>query len=295
MKECAFTFETVEMLDADSIAISFLYKTIPGRVILKLLIRPTVSKLAGSILKSPATRIFISGFVKRNSINMEEYQNARYRSFNDFFIREIREEFRPFPENKHDVATPCDGKLTAHPITTDSVFHIKNSKYSVCDLLQDSQLAADYTDGVCLIFRLTPDDYHRYSFIDDGEIIDRKRIKGILHTVRPIAHQRCSVFCRNSREYTVIQTTNFGKIVQIEVGAIFVGRITNYNDCREIKRGGEKGMFQFGGSTVIMLFQKGAITVDDAIYENTIQNKETKVRMGCKIGEKKIPGMETPV
>ena len=292
MGQCAADYETVEITEADSLAINFLYNTIPGRVLLKLFIRTTVSKLAGSILKSPATRFFISGFVKRNNIDMGEYENVKYKSFNDFFIREIRKESRRFPDNEYDVATPCDGKLTAYQIAADSVFNIKNSVYSVDDLLQDSGLAAEFTEGICLIFRLAPDNYHRYSYIDDGEIVDRKRIDGVLHTVRPIAYQRCNVFCRNTREYTVIQTKNFGKIVQMEVGAIFVGRITNYKHDGAIERGGEKGMFQFGGSTVIMLFQKDAITLEGAIYENTTRNKETIVKMGCKIGVKSIPEME---
>jgi len=287
MKQNAGTYETIEINDVDKSAVNFLYNTVPGRVLLKLLVRKTVSKLAGTFMRSPATIIFIKGFVRRNNINMEEYQDVRYKSFNDFFIREIRKEFRPFPHDEHDAATPCDGKLTAYQITADSVFHIKNSKYSVEDLLQDRALAAEFTEGVCLIFRLTPDDYHRYSYIDDGEVLGQKYIKGILHTVRPIAHQRCCVFCRNSREYTVMQTKNFGKVAQIEVGALFVGRITNYEHGGRVKRGGEKGMFQFGGSTVIMLFKKDAIILDDTIYENTRRNRETIVRMGCKIGEKK--------
>jgi len=292
MKECAATFETVEISDADNFLINFLYNTMPGRVLLKLLVRTTVSKLAGSILRNPASSVLIRGFIRRNNIDMENYQDVKYRSFNDFFIREIRKESRSFPDNEYDVASPCDGKLTAHQITADSIFQVKNSEYSVDDLLQDRELSAEFIDGVCLIFRLTPDDYHRYSYIDDGEVLYKKQISGILHTVRPIAHQRCNVFCQNSREYTVIQAKNFGKIVQIEVGAIIVGRITNHNDSSAIGRGDEKGMFQFGGSTVIMLFKKDSITLDDAIYGNTRQDKETIVRMGCKIGEKKFPGME---
>jgi len=292
MKQNAGAYETVEINDADSFAINFLYNTVPGRVLMKLLVRTTVSKLAGTVMRSPATVFFIKGFVKRNNIDMEEYHTVKYKSFNDFFIREIKKELRPFPNDENDAAAPCDGKLTAHQITAGSVFHIKNSKYSVGDLLQDRELADGYTDGVCLIFRLTPDDYHRYSYIDDGEVVDRKRIKGILHTVRPIAHQRCCVFCRNSREYTVMQTKNYGKVVQIEVGALFVGRITNYEHGGHVKRGGEKGMFQFGGSTVIMLFEKDTIILDDTIYENTLRNRETVVRMGCKIGEKKTSEME---
>ena len=284
--------ETVEESGADGFTVSFLYNTIPGRILLKLLIRKTVSELAGSILKSPASRVFINGFVRRNNIKMEEYRDVKYKSFNDFFIREIKEGLRPFPGSEYEVAAPCDGKLSAYPITADSYFCIKNSIYSVDSLLQDGDLAAEFADGLCLIFRLTPDDYHRYCYIDDGEILSYKKINGKLHTVRPIAHQRFNIYSQNSRECTVMQTRNFSKVAQIEVGALFVGRITNHIKGGAVKRGGEKGMFQFGGSTVILLFKKDSITIDEAICENTSQNRETAVRMGCKTGRKKIFDVE---
>ena len=287
MKQGAANFETIETAGSDGVAVNFLYNTIPGRMLLKLLVRTTVSKFAGQILESPASRIFIGDFVKRNSIDMEDYRAVKYKSFNDFFVREIKEGLRLFPDNEYEVAAPCDGKLSAYPIAADSTFHIKNSIYTVESLLQDGNLAAEFTGGICLVFRLTPDNYHRYSFIDDGEIIYHKRINGKLHTVRPIAHQRFKVFCQNSRECTVMQTKNFDKIAQIEVGALFVGRITNYYIGGAVKRGSEKGMFQFGGSTVVMLFEKDSIIIDEAIYENTLKDKETIVRMGCGIGRKK--------
>ena len=279
--------ETVEISDADNAAIGFFYNTIPGRILLKLLIRTTISKLAGAFLRSPASRIFIKGFIKQNNIDMEEFRDAEYKSFDEFFIREIKYGYRPLSENENDLIAPCDGKLTAYSITADSVFYIKRSMYSVEDLLQDKKLADEFSDGVCMIFRLTPDDYHRYIYIDDGEILNQKRIKGVLHTVQPIAYQRMDVFCQNTREYAVIQTGNFGKIIQMEVGALFVGRISNHGKSLNVKRGEEKGMFRFGGSTVILLFKKDSVAIDDTIYENTLQNKETIIKMGCKAGVNK--------
>jgi len=264
----------------------FLYKTIIGRFLLNLLIRPTISKIAGSLIRSPASRIFIKGFIKNNNIEMDEFRADKFRSFDDFFIREIKEGLRPFPDNKLDVPAPCDGKLTVYPITPDSIFSVKHSKYSVYDLLQDRELANEFSDGLCLVFRLTPDDYHRYSYIDDGEVLIRKKIDGKLHTVQPIACQLLDVYCQNSREYEVLETVNFGKIVQMEVGALFVGKISNHKKSREFKRGEEKGMFQFGGSTVILLFKKDVITVDELIWENSRKDIETVVKMGSRISHR---------
>jgi len=286
MKQNASVYDTINIADTTKKSVNFLYNTVPGRVLLRLLIKTTISKTAGLIMSSPVSSLFIKGFIKRNNINMDEYKDEMYRSFNDFFIRESSEGFRSFPGCDNDLASPCDGKLTAYSVSTDSVFDIKNSKYSIEDLLQNRELAGEYSGGICLIFRLTPDDYHRYAFIDDGEVVTRKIIKGKLHTVQPIACQVIDVHCQNSREYVVLETVNFGKIIQLEVGALFVGKITNHNQNRIVKRGDEKGMFQFGGSTIIMLFKDKTIVLDEAIYKNTFDDIETIVTMGCRIGEK---------
>lgn len=288
MKHHTETYESVKISDKDSFAVNFLYNSFPGRLLLSLFVRPTVSKVFGTLMDSLPSRWFIRIFIKRNNINMGEYKNAKYKSFNDFFTREIKRELRAFPVNEYDLAAPSDGKLTAYPITKDSIFHIKNSAYSVNSLLQDDKLAKEFMNGVCLIFRLEPDDYHRYNYIDDGEILSCQKINGVLHTVRPISQQRYKIYTENTREYTVIQTKNFGKVIQMEVGALLVGRIVNQNVGRIVKRGDEKGMFEFGGSTIVMLFQNNSIRLDDAIYKNTNENKETIVKMGYRIGEKKM-------
>ena len=278
--------ETIEISHNDSLTVNFLYKSFLGRILLKFLVKPAVSKFAGFMLDRSFTRVFIRGFVKRNKINMEEYQDIKYKSFNDFFFRKIKNELRPFPDNENDLSSPCDGKLTAYKITADGVFNIKNSIYTIEDLLQDKKLSDEFLEGLCMIFRLTTDDYHRYAYIDNGQSIYRKKINGVLHTVRPIALNRYKVFIQNAREYEVMQTDHFGRVIQMEVGALFVGRIKNHEIKQSFKRKEEKGMFEFGGSTVIMLFKNNTVTLDKTIYENTLNNKETIVKMGQKIGEK---------
>jgi len=273
------TFRAVPILDEDKASIKFLYNTVFGRILLKLITKPSVSKLAGAILRCPASRVFIKRFIAQNGIKMSDYRNVKYKSFDDFFVREIKEGYRPFPPDENSLASPCDGKVTVYPITPDSVFRIKNSLYSVKSLLQDKSLADKYTGGICMVFRLSPDDYHRYCFVDDAEIIKVRKINGLLHTVRPIAYQNHAVFCQNSRELTVMQTTNFGRVIQIEVGALFVGKISNHKKSSMVLRGEEKGMFQFGGSTIILLFTEGAVTIDSAIIKNTELGRETIMRM----------------
>ena len=82
---------------------------------------------------------------------------------------------------------------------------------------------------------------------------------------------------------TVMQTAHFGKAVQIEVGAMLVGKIANLHGSGPIKRGEEKGMFLYGGSTVVLLLQKDAVTLPQELYDATNTGLETPVRMGQRI------------
>jgi len=280
------SYQSVEIPEESKKSIRFLYNTIPGRILLKLIIRPTVSKLAGLLLGSPASCFMIKRFIKSNNINIDEYPDVKYKSFNDFFKRKIKDGFRPFPENDIDLASPADSKLTVYPVTDESIFTIKNSSYSVETLLNDKTLSDEFNGGTCLVFRLSPDDYHRYTFIDNGEILNQRKIKGVLHTVRPIAYQNRPVFCENTREYTVIQTKNFGKMIQAEIGALFVGKISNHKKSLSILKSEEKGTFEFGGSTIVMLFRKNTVTIDNEIINNPNNNKATTVKLGQKIGSK---------
>jgi len=279
-------FETYHTSRKDSLSISFLYSTLPGRIVLRLLIKPTVSKFPGFLMNTGISKIYIRRFIKVNNIDLSEYRSVKYKSFNDFFIRGLKDGARPISANPQDVISPCDGKLSAYKIQADNVFHIKKSMYDISSLIKDEELAAEFVGGTCLIFRLMPNDYHRYCFIDDGKIVSWKRIKGVLHTVRPIAFKRYSIYTQNSREYVVLDTKNFGKVIQMEVGALFIGRITNDMGISEFTRGQEKGYFEFGGSTIVMLFQANKVKVDETIYKNTKLNFETVIKMGNVIGSK---------
>ncbi|HHX59891.1 MAG TPA: phosphatidylserine decarboxylase [Epulopiscium sp.] len=279
-------FKTVDISNHDNIILRFLYGSIVGRLILKITIHPVISKIGGAVLSCSFSRYFIPSFIVNNHIDMRRYRRENYRSFNQFFTRKLKGKQRRLA-NSLLMQAPCDGKLTAYAIKNDSCFAIKGSKYTLDSILKDQQTAQLYADGLCLIFRLMPDDYHRYSYIDDGLIRSHKKIKGVLHTVRPVAFENFDVYHENAREWTLIETKNFGKVVQIEVGALMVGKIKNKNVVSHVSKGEEKGFFEFGGSTIILLFQKDAVTIDNAIWKNTSLNKETVILHGDVIGSSK--------
>lgn len=266
----------------------FLYRTLVGRLLLKILTAPVISAIVGKFMDSPLSIPCIKPFIRCNNIDMSEYEENEFRSYNEFFTRKIKSECRVVNMNPNVLISPCDSKLTAYKINDHSVFNIKKSHYRIEDLLHSKSLAQRFTDGYCLIFRLEVDDYHRYCYIDNGTKSRNFFIQGVLHTVNPIALERYNIYKQNSREFTVLHTENFGDVVQVEVGAMMVGRICNYQETGSFRRGQEKGMFEFGGSTVVLLFEKDKICLNDDILRNSASGTETVVKFGSKIGYKNL-------
>ena len=275
-------FEKAIAPPKDGGTLRFLFNTAFGRFLLRPLISRTVSKIAGAYLSSRLSKGLIKKFVKNNNIDLNEFYSDDFHCFNDCFCRKIKEGKRPLEEG---LIAPCDGLLSVYPIEDGLVLPIKQSQYSIAELLDDDVLAKEFDGGTVLVFRLCVNHYHRYSYFDDGVKGDNKFIKGRLHTVRPIALGQYPVFAQNCREMTVMDTVHFGKAVQVEVGAMLVGKIANLHGSGPIKRGEEKGMFLYGGSTVVLLHQKDAATLPDELYENTRLGLETPVRMGQQIGK----------
>ena len=264
-----------------------LYTAVPGRLLLKLLVAPWVSKAAGWALSTKASSVLIASFVKKNGIDMTQYLPGPYDSYNAFFCRPIRPELRPVDMNPEHLISPCDSRLTALPIDDDARFVIKDTVYTTLSLVRDKAIADRYKGGMALIFRLCVDDYHRYGYIDGGKKEGNIFLPGVLHTVNPIANDVHPIYKENSREYTLIHSDSFGTLVQMEVGALLVGRIVNHHGPATVTRGQEKGYFQFGGSTVVVLLEKDRAILDEDILENSRQGIETIVRYGEKIGLKK--------
>lgn len=257
----------------------FLYRTVPGRMILRGIVQPGVSKVVGTFLSTGCSKALIPGFVRKNGIDLSRYQGQPYESYNAFFSREIRQENLHIGEG---LIAPCDSRVSAYPINETAIFTVKGSEYSLAEILGKEELAAEFAGGTCLIFRLEVQDYHRYCYFDQCTEAAHWDIPGVLHTVQPIAFHSFPVYHRNSREVTVLQTEHYGKAVQVEVGALCVGKIANHHRPGLHNRGEEKGMFLFGGSTVMLLVNHAA--VDPEILSNTEQGKETFVTIGEQIG-----------
>ena len=264
--------------------LDFLYRSFFGRLILKLLTRPFISVLAGHFMDSRLSVPFIKPFIRKNNISLEDYVTENWTSFNHFFTRRTKNGKRVFDSDPKSLVAPCDGLLTVYPISSDLRFTVKHSVYGIETLLENPSLAEEFKNGICLVFRLTPSHYHRYHYMDNGQKGENISIKGVLHTVQPIAVESIPVYTRNSREYSILHTENFGKIIMAEIGAMMVGKIKNHKEKGEFKRAEEKGYFEFGGSTVIVLLKSGTAEISEDIINSNRNGFEYPVKAGEKIG-----------
>ncbi len=270
----------------DSIMLRFLYGTVWGRLLLKLLVQPPVSKIAGVFLSSHLSAGLVPYYIKKWKINMKDVEIPEdgFSSFNDFFTRRKKVKY---DNAKNDwLKSPCEGWMSFLKIRRNIVFNIKNTRFSLEDLLKDSKLAEKFRNGAALVFRLTPADYHRYYYGASGKVLCHRKIQGKLHCVRPVALRTVPVFAQNTREYEIIATKEFGTILQMEIGALLVGKIHNYErfwEPNEVEAGMEKGYFEFGGSTIMLLFQKDAVRLLEKLYARSNADGEIKVAAGEEI------------
>ena len=270
--------------------IKWCYESPIGKSFTELLIKKKLfSKVYGKYCDSNLSKNKISSFINDFDIDMSICKNNLndFRSFNDFFIRELNDNARPIDMDTDKLISPGDGRLFAYTdISVNDLVQVKDITYSLAELIQDNDIANEYEGGVCLILRLCPTDYHRFHFVDYGTCEKTNFIPGNYYSVNPTALERVAkLYCQNKREWCIFHSENFGDIIHVEVGATCVGSIVqNYKENTPISK--EKGYFKFRGSTTILFFKPSTIIVDEDILTQSSLGFETKVNMGETIGKK---------
>ncbi|MFK5855344.1 MAG: phosphatidylserine decarboxylase [Bacteroidota bacterium] len=248
--------------------------------------RKFISTWYGDEMDSESSGEKIEPFIEEFNIDMNIAKTEEYNSFNDFFYRKLKKSARPVDTNSNVIVSPADGKILAYSNINNTDFIIKGARFDVNSFLDNQSLANKYSNGSLIIVRLAPYDYHRFHFPVSGYASQPTLIEGDLYSVNPIAlRQMVEIFFLNKREYVSIVTNNFGDVIMAEVGATMVGSIIQTYKANSITKGAEKGYFKFGGSTVVLLFEKDKIIIDTDLLENTANGLETEVKMGEKIGE----------
>jgi phosphatidylserine decarboxylase len=240
----------------------------------------------------------------KNFIDMQEFiiPEQGFNCFNDWFIRSLKnqEKDRPLEKNIYAISSPADSKLLIIPnLAQDTEVTIKEQIFNLETFLQDKKLAEIYMHGTMMIFRLAPYDYHRYHYPIDCTVSQELRIPGIYQSVnRRAFYAGAKPLTVNKRSYELVTPTGSiaelsdKPIIMVQVGATAVASIvnhfTNQPEDTLFARGSETGYFQFGGSTIVLLFKKDTIIVNKQITKNSLAGYETAVKVRETIAHWKI-------
>ena len=83
-----------------------LYNDRGGRLCLKILVQPFVTRLGGWFLNTRFSARMVPGFVERNSIDLSACTTQKFHSYNDFFTRRLKEGQRPVAEDDSVLVSP---------------------------------------------------------------------------------------------------------------------------------------------------------------------------------------------
>lgn len=278
--------------------IKLLYCSVAGQKIGSLFTNKYFSQAYGVMQDLPSSHRKVRPFIEKFNIPIDDYepgtrpaldQRDSYRSFNEFFIRKFKRNKRSFVTDPNCMPAFAEARYVGFDAIDEKKHYPVKGHYLLAkDLVANEQVAKIFDGGPLLIARLCPVDYHRYHYPDSGKILDNFRIPGGYDSVNPLALKyKNQIFIKNERHVSILQTENFGRLAYIEVGAICVGKIVqSHRWNKPFLRGEEKGYFLFGGSTVVLLGEKGAWKPSKDISQNTANGIETYLHLGQEVALK---------
>jgi len=283
--------------DYIKVAMRVMYATSTGRFVVEheaKRILHHMSEQQGKKYGSESSKKEIEPFINFYSLNEDENLKKKesFKNFNEFFYRELKKSARPIdsPDNGKLAVIGCDSRANVFVTVTEATkLWIKGQKFTIKSLISsndDEKLAEEYKNCSVVIFRLAPQDYHRFHSPVNATVESITRIDGTYYTVNPIAVRRdVDVYTENVRLRIILNSPEFGKIIYMAVGATLVGSIINTKKVNEkVKKGEELGYFAFGGSTVICLFKENSIKFSDDLLTNSSKPLETLVKVGQPLG-----------
>jgi len=241
----------------------------------------------GKKFDDPASKAEIQKFIEFHHLDMSEVllPIEEFKNFNEFFYRALKPGARPCsaPDNPRTIVSPADCRsVVFNRIDQATSIWIKGREFSLKRLMGDAypEDAKRYEGGSLGIFRLAPQDYHRFHIPVDGILRKPKLIAGEYYTVNPMAiRSALDVYGENIRVLCPIDSVEHGRVMVICVGAMMVGStVITRSEDEEVKRGEELGYFKFGGSTIVVLFEEGRMRFDDDLADNSMGALETLVR-----------------
>ncbi|KAI8625723.1 phosphatidylserine decarboxylase-domain-containing protein [Xylariaceae sp. FL1651] len=278
------------------LGIRLLYKGLKSKDMETKRIRKLLKGLSikqGKKYDDPASRSQIEGFIAFHQLDMGEVllPVEKFKNFNEFFYRALKPDARPCsaPDNPHIIVSPADCRsVVFNSIDAATKIWVKGRGFSIKRLLGDAypEDAPRYENGALGIFRLAPQDYHRFHIPVDGILRKPKLIEGEYYTVNPMAiRSALDVYGENVRVICPIDSEHHGRVMVICVGAMMVGStVITRNEGEHVRRAEELGYFKFGGSTIVVLFEPGKMVFDDDLVDNSNSALETLIRAGMSVG-----------
>lgn len=252
------------------------------RPVRPVFLKPGFSDVAEALLERRYDRKKLDALMAVHHIDPARFEGYPFETFSQFFLRRYKEGMLPAAA-PGEVISPSDGKVTVYPITEELRVEVKGIAYTVRELLGGSDSADLFGGGLLFLIRLSLEDCHRFIYTETGPLSGRpfRKIRGLLHTVSAYSGRE-PVLRENERRYSIIESRN-GLVGVMEVGALLVGRI-RYHRVKAALRYAERGWFEPGGSTILLFYQKGAVTADPDILRETAAGNEVRVRLGERIG-----------
>ncbi|KAF3912585.1 hypothetical protein ABW21_db0207815 [Orbilia brochopaga] len=253
----------------------------------------SLSRKQGKKYDNPASAREIKPFIAFHQLNIDEVLKPleEFKTFNEFFYRELKPGARPvaYPDNPKIIVSPADCRSVVFDTIDDATrIWVKGRDFSVERLLGPAygSEAKRYHGGALGIFRLAPQDYHRFHIPVDGVLGEPKLLKGEYYTVNPMAiRSALDVYGENVRVIVPIDSAAHGRVMVVCVGAMMVGStVITAKSGSKVSRGDELGYFKFGGSTLVVLFEPGTMRWDDDLIGNSKDAVETLIRVGMSVG-----------
>ncbi|KAF1957768.1 hypothetical protein CC80DRAFT_491135 [Byssothecium circinans] len=278
------------------LGIRLLYKGLKANNMEKKRIRKLLKSLSlkqGRKYDDPASAAEIPGFIAFHQLDMSEVllPTSEFKNFNEFFYRALKPSARPCsaPDDPRVIVSPADCRsVVFNTLDAAQAIWVKGREFTLQRLLGDAypEDAKRYVGGSLGIFRLAPQDYHRFHIPVDGIMGEPKLIEGEYYTVNPMAiRSALDVYGENVRVLVPIDSVTHGRVMVVCVGAMMVGSTVITRKAGEhVKRAEELGYFKFGGSTLLLLFEPGQMKYDDDLHDNSKSALETLVRVGMSIG-----------
>ncbi|KAL2424052.1 Phosphatidylserine decarboxylase proenzyme 3 [Exophiala dermatitidis] len=278
------------------IGIRLLYKALGAREMEKKRIKKLLRSLSikqGKKYDDPASVAQIEPFIAFHRLDMSEVLLPvdQFKNFNEFFYRALKPGARPCsaPDRPEIIVSPADCRTVVFNTIEDATrIWVKGRDYSLEKLFGDAYPLETkrYKGGSMGIFRLAPQDYHRFHIPVDGTLGTPKPIEGEYYTVNPMAiRSALDVYGENVRVLVPIDSVAHGRVMVVCIGAMMVGStVITRKPGERVKRAEELGYFKFGGSTILLFFEPGKMVYDEDLVENSKGALETLVRVGMSVG-----------